>query len=262
MGTLSPRPIVIFVVLVALTTESQAFWWLLRAAGTRTAAGAAGRGAATAATAVGGEAMAMGAARFCVRPRGAATCDFRAASSGADAVASAIGPNYRVRPTNRPSLFEVLDAAGNMVSLVEALSNETNPEVDQMQQHEPRWQPQVTYGDPHPPANAAPLRHNGDVLNVHINGAPTVVWSDGHVEVWADGPGGRRVSLAPGQRLTFPSQRVVHATPRSPDAYTLYYHATGEPARQIQQIPPSVFPYGSNVPCPQISIGNGMARCQ
>jgi hypothetical protein len=254
---------VAFLLLASFSVESQAFWWLLRAAGTRTVAGTAARGAGAAATVGTGETLAMNAARFCIRPKGAATCDFRAASSGAEAVANAVGSGYRVRPTSRPTLFEVLDAAGNVVSLVEALSNETHPEIDQMQQHEPRWQPQITYGESHPSANVAPLRHNGEVLNIHINGTPTVIWSDGHIEVWADGPAGRRVVLSPGQRLSFPAQRVVHAVPRSSDAYSLYYQPTGEPpARQAQQPPPSVFPMGSNVSCPQIPIGNGMARCQ
>jgi hypothetical protein len=35
-------------------------------------------------------------------------------------------------------------------------------------------------------------------------------------------------------------------------------------AQQSSQAPtsPALFPYGSNVPCPQVSVGNGMARCQ
>jgi hypothetical protein len=71
-------------------------------------------------------------------------------------------------------------------------------------------------------AESSPLRHTGQMLNLHVQGRPTVVWSDGYVDVWADN-GTRHYVLAPGERLNFPGSNTIHALPRSDDAMTLYH---------------------------------------
>jgi hypothetical protein len=172
---------------------------------------------------------------------GAAACDFRAGRSVADAASRAVGPGYRVRPTDRPNVFEVLDAANNIVSLIEAISPDTDPQIASAPEYRP--DPRISgFSNDGPQLSVAPLRHNGDVLNIHTNGVPTVVWSDGMVEVWADG-GGRRM-LAPGERLNFPGHRTVYAVPRSNDAYTIFWHPSGRPRMQSNPLSADDCPSG------------------
>ena len=147
---------------------------------------------------------------------------------------------------------------------IQAMGTDGEPSVATLPQYRPAFDPPSTYEGQGASVAIAPLRHNGDVLNVHINGTPTHVWSDGHVEVWAD-DNPNRVTIPPGHRIHFPGHRTVLAVPKSGDAYTLFSQASGGPRKQRPiQLPviPAIFPYGSIVPCPQVSIGNGMARCQ
>lgn len=107
--------------------------WLLRdVAAERTPANliprrAVGAGAAADAA----EAFAL-RARFCVRPLQATACNFRNAASAREAAASALGPRYRLRSTNNPSLFEVLDSANNLINVIEVLDRQTHKEIDDM----------------------------------------------------------------------------------------------------------------------------------
>jgi len=208
-----------------VSTDAAAFWWLLRAGATRSAAGVGVRSGAAGAAAAEVEAASI-ASRVCVRPVGALSCDFRTARSTADAASRAVGAGYRVRAADRPNVFEVLDALGNVVSLIESISIETEPSIANAPSYQP--DPKIygmqEYGAGRP-ISVAPLRHNGDFINLHIGGIPTVVWSDGYMEVWADN--GPRRMLTPGERLHFPSQHTVHALPRSPDAYTIFWQPSG-----------------------------------
>jgi hypothetical protein len=138
------KKIAAFVMLTFIWSDASAWWWLLRGATARGAtAGTVARGAAAAGGGTAAEAAsalsysrsAAGAARFCVRPVNAAACDLRNASSAAEAVQSAVGGGHRVRSTNRPSIFEVLDAAGNFVGLVEAVDRTSDSEVAQLPQY-------------------------------------------------------------------------------------------------------------------------------
>ena len=72
-----------------------------------------------------------------------------------------------------------------------------------------------------PPTQAYPLRNDGSTLHVHVNGRPTVIWSDGFVDVWAD-QNTRHIVLKPGQHLNFPNSGTIHAFPRSTGANSLY----------------------------------------
>lgn len=217
-----------FVSLSLISTDAAAFWWLLRAGATRSAAGVGVRAGAAGAAAAEVEAASI-ASRVCVRPVGAVACDFRAARSTSEAASRAVGPGYRVRATERPNVFEVLDAVGNVVSLIESISTESDPSIANAPAYQP--DPKVHSMQEYsagPQVSVAPLRHNGDVINLHIGGIPTVVWSDGYIDVWADG--GPRRTLAPGERLHFPSQHTVHAVPRSHDAYTVFWQPSGRRA--------------------------------
>ena len=217
--------IIACIALSLVTTDASAFWWLLRTGAARGAAGAGVRaGAVGAAT----EAEALAASRICIRPVGNAACDFRTARSTAEAASKAVGPGYQVRPGNRPNVFEVLDAAGNVVSLIEAISSDNDPNIVNAPEYHPN--PQLSsYSGNNSPVSVAPLRHNGDILNIHVNGVSTVVWSDGSVDVWADG--GPRRTLSPGERLNFPNYRTVYAAPRSSDAYTIFWQPSGHRRR-------------------------------
>lgn len=211
------------IALSLVATDATAFWWLVRAGATR---GAVGAGVRTGAFGVATEAEVAAASRICVRPVGAAACDFRAGRSAAEAASRAIGPGYRVRATERPNVFEVLDAVGNVVSMIEAISSDVDPQIAYAPEYRP--DPRIGgYPNDGAQVSVGPLRHNGDVMNIHINGIPTVVWSDGFVEVWADG--GHRRMLAPGERLNFPGHHTVHAVPRSADAYTIFWQPSGRP---------------------------------
>lgn len=77
------------------------------------------------------------------------------------------------------------------------------------------------------------LRHDGAILNIHVNGAPTIVWSDGYVDTWADN-NQRHCVLSPGVRLRFPNNGTIHAVPLNQLATTLYAEAAG---RRIQSSP-------------------------
>ena len=247
-----------------LAGQAQAFWWLAaRAAAGRSAVGTVARAGAGAVGAVEAQSALAAGARFCLRPVRASSCDFRVSASAMEAVSSAVGPGYRVRQASRPSLFEVIDAAGTVVDIIQAVSVDAEPKIAALPQHQPHALSATSYGGQSSPVMVSPLRHNGDVLIVPVNGTPTVVWSDGHVEVWADGDP-HRVVLLPGHRLTFPNHGTIHVIPKSSDAYTLFNQPTGRPRVEQPQLraPPAVFPYGSSVACPQVPIGNGMARCQ
>lgn len=104
-------------------TEANAFWWLLRGAGARTAAGAVVRGTLTEMEAATLSRQLAAGARFCIRPVRATACDFRTAASARDAVQTAVGSLYQVRETSSPNIFEILDAVGN-VNQVEVLDRE------------------------------------------------------------------------------------------------------------------------------------------
>jgi hypothetical protein len=217
--------VIAFLLLALASQDASAFWWLFRAGAAR---GAVGVGARTG-VAVGAETTAA-MARICVRPVGAFACDFRAARSAAEAVAKAVGPSYRVRATGQPNVFEVLDGLGNLLSLVESVSAETDATIANAPAFQPdqRIHGAQEYGAG-PPVSAAPLFHNGSVINLNIGGTPTFVWSDGHIDVWADG--GPRRALVPGERLHFPNHRTVHAVPRSQDAYTIFWQPSGQLVR-------------------------------
>jgi hypothetical protein len=123
--------------------DAQAFWWLLRGAVGRGTVGTAARGAAGA----GAAAESAGAfaysrplasgARFCVRPVGAPACDYHSANSAAEAARGAVGPSYRLRQTRSPSLFEVLDAVGNVISVVEVLDKNAESGIATLPQYVP-----------------------------------------------------------------------------------------------------------------------------
>ncbi len=227
----------------AYSLEANAFWWMLRGLAAREVA-------ATATT----------AARFCLRPVGRAACDLRAASSASEAVSSAVGPSYRIQATNRANVFQILDAAGNVIDLIEAADRFADQSVANL----PQYVPSAVPKDQESPTKNYQLRHNGDVLNVHVNGTPTLIWSDGEVEVWADDNINHMI-LGPWQRLSFPNFRTIHAIPRGPNASSLFsqdLQLTTLPQQVPIQQQPALFPYGSNVACPQVLVGNGMARCQ
>ena len=256
------RGTVVFFVVSGTIPDANAFWWLVRAGAGRSAVGTAARAGVGATGALGAESPFAGASRFCVRPVGAAACDFRASSSAIEAASRAVGPGYRVRSTHQPSIFEILDAAGNVVSILQAIGTHEDSLVASLPQHQPANAAALSYDGQGSNVNIAPLRHNGDTLNVHVNGTPTYVWSDGYVEVWADHHS-NRVVLAPGQKIHFGNHSTIRAVPKSPDAYTFFSQASGHPRSQgtLPQ-PTGIFPFGSNVACPQVPIGNGMARCQ
>jgi len=72
------------------------------------------------------------------------------------------------------------------------------------------------------------LRLDGEILEVHSQGIPTVVWSNGYVDVWADDSPHHRV-LAPGHKLNFPNSYTIHAVPRSDGATELFYQPSHQP---------------------------------
>lgn len=229
MATRLIRSCALLAVFASISLDANAFWWLFRATAGRTAVGAGVRaGAVGAVTTAEAEAAIATGARFCVRPVGAAACDFKASSSAFEAASRAVGSNYRVRPTARPTIFEVIDSTGNVVSIIQAVAPESDPTVASLPQYQPAIAQPSILENQEAPVTVAPLRHNGDVLNLHINGTPTQVWSDGYVEVWADNLP-NRVVLSPGQRLHFPNHRTVNAVPKSSDAYTLFGQASGTP---------------------------------
>lgn len=263
MTPVALRNLIVITSVLTFTCDANAFWWLARAAAGRSAVGAAARTGVGAIGALEAESALTAGARFCVRPVGAGACDFRMSSSAIDAASRAVGPGYRIRPTPKPTIFEVIDAAGTVVNIIQAIGTDADSAIAALPQYQPQLNPPTGYEGQSTQPMVAPLRHNGDVLNIHVNGVPTYVWSDGYVEVWADNHP-NRVVIPPGHRIHFPNHGTVHAIPKSPEAYTLFSQASGQPqAQQPQQsAPQGVFPWGSNVSCPQIAIGNGMARCQ
>ena len=110
------------------TANAYAFWWLLRGATARGAGTAVARGATAGGAIAAEESAAISAtrsagssARYCVRPSSATACDFTNGANAMRAVENAVGPGYRVRQTQRSGVFEIIDAAGKVVDIVEAI---------------------------------------------------------------------------------------------------------------------------------------------
>jgi len=80
------------------------------------------------------------AARYCVRSPGEPACLFKRSATPLDAAREAmrdvIGNEFRVRQQS-PSLFEILDAANNVVSILEVLDRHSHPGFDDL----PAWEP-------------------------------------------------------------------------------------------------------------------------
>lgn len=139
------KKIAIALILLFVWSDAHAWWWLLRGLATRGAARAAVRSAATTGAVASGESVAgfaytrplAGVARFCVRPVGATACDMHNGATPAAAAQRAIGKNYRLKPTGRPGVFEVIDTAGNFVSAIEALDRQSNRDVARLPQYVP-----------------------------------------------------------------------------------------------------------------------------
>jgi hypothetical protein len=67
----------------------------------------------------------LSGARFCVRITKAPGCHYRKADSAQRAVEIAFGPPNRVRKTDKPNVFDIIDAAGTLVDIVEVLDRES-----------------------------------------------------------------------------------------------------------------------------------------
>ena len=72
-----------------------------------------------------------------------------------------------------------------------------------------------------PPPREYPLRSDGGRLNLYVNGRPTVIWSDGYVDVWAD-QNPLHFVLNPGHRMNFTRNGTIHAVSRSSGATKLF----------------------------------------
>lgn len=141
------KTITVAVLLFAVWSDAQAWFWILRGAAARGTATTVTRGAAVAGSTTAGEAVAgfatrpiATAGRYCVRPAGATACDLHNATSARSAAQQAVGSGHTVRPGSRPGLFEVLDAAGNIAGIVEAIDRQGNPEVATLPQYVPEPQ--------------------------------------------------------------------------------------------------------------------------
>ena len=139
--------IVLFALVLATPFEASAFWWLLRAGATRTVVGSTVRAGSVVSGVTAAEA-AVGASRFCVRPIGATACDFRVSTSASDTVAKAVGRQYSVRATQRPGIFEVIDAAANVKALLESTDTSGNQSADSAEQFDANSQQNRMYLHP------------------------------------------------------------------------------------------------------------------
>ena len=267
---------------------ANAFWQFLlgEGAAARAVVGSAARGAAVGAaerSAIGAGVRSGGAAarvmsvsRFCVRPRGERACLFHTASDAEAAAKKAVRVPYRVRTTGDPTIFEVLDTVGNIVSMVEAIDTSKNESVNSSPEYlnpseseaidRPIVEPVRIY-----PTRTLELPQRG-WLSVPTDGFSYEIWSDGYVNVSADATQ-HWVRLQPNQRLRFDAVGTIHVTPLSAAATTLFAQpstrsSAPERARQnssstlYQPRPGEIFPYGTHTSCPQVPVGNGMVRCQ
>lgn len=272
---------------VSITSEAHAWvWFSLRAGATRSAATTGARAAAAESTAlrgVGGAARATAninpVVRYCVRQKSAQQCDFHFESSAYDAAAKAVGPRNRIFPTGDAGVFQVIDAAGTIIDIIEALSEEMDPSTARLPQYNNENQPTSSSNNnssrssssgsnapkiPDAPQEQQRSRVAREVIwQYDLNYSAHTIWSDGAVVVWADGDE-RRYSLNPQQRITIANARTLFVSPQSDQAtgMSLIPVMESQPRQQQNSRPNGIFPYGSNVACPQIPIGNGMARCQ
>jgi hypothetical protein len=199
--------------------------------------------------------------RYCVRTRGTTGCTTKTAADAEAAARSFVREPYRVRRSSQPDLFDVIDVIGNVVGAVEVIpSDSESPAWADARSYESESSRMQTV------PNASALRQ-GLELVVNTNGESVVVWSDGPITV-STGPQSQRVNLAAGERLRFDGRTPIHALPRAPNATTLYSLPAAS-ARSpltsnglLQPAEGEVFRYGTPTMCPQIPIGNGMARCQ
>ena len=295
--------------------QADAFWWLVGTNAARTAATTGARtavaGAATAgatATANAGRLTAAEAAtarsgaavsgssrtlssantaqslvnRYCVRRLNERNdCDWRVEERAYDAAAKAVGSRYRIAPTSRPMIFEVIDAVGTVVDVIQVINSLDDPSVVNA--------PQAQAGDgsqqaftgsaammPESPiSNGQPTRLNSWVLEA--NHVPVVVWSNGPVVVWM-GQGERR-ELAAGQSVRFLNIGSIHVQGLAPQATELFHRVevvAESPPRNYNQnfLAPTIPPangrinhrQGDQNPCPYagtvpIEWVNGSVRC-
>ena len=107
-----------------------------------------------------GSAGATRAGRFCIRQTGAKTCDFRNGNNAYETARTTVEPRFSVRRTRSPTLFEVIDAVGNVLDILEVIDRFSDPSVDQVPQAAP------------PPSADSMLVHNrtGQVLQWRVYG--------------------------------------------------------------------------------------------
>jgi hypothetical protein len=286
---------------VSYAADAYAWGWLaLRAGATRGAAVSGARAAGAEGTALRGSTGAARAAasagqavRYCVRPKNAAQCDFHYEKTAYDAAAKAVGPRNTVVPTGDVGVFQVIDAAGTLIDVIESLSEAMDPSTSRLPQYpnenqssggnqysnthssvDSSYAPRI----PDTPSNArsnapripdAPQvaqpspSARGEIWQYELNFNSYVISSNGPIVVWTEGGEGS-YALSPYQTIAVSNRRTLFVAPQSNEAtgISLVPSVGGEPRQQQRSRPTGVFPYGSNVSCPQIPIGNGMARCQ
>ncbi len=127
--------LLVFVSFLSAPSEANAFWWLLRAAAQRgvpVASLNSVRSGAAAGTGLGSTELALlrgtSLGRYCVRPVNSRYCDYRIANSAQQAAEQSLGSQYQVRQAQRSGVFEVVDAIGKTLDVVEVL--------DQVNQHQ------------------------------------------------------------------------------------------------------------------------------
>lgn len=273
----------IVVICASLWTSAsvQAFaarWMLGDATAVRTTASAAARTegaeAASAANVARSATVAnragASAARFCVRPRTSPRCVYRNAGSAESAAQQHVGSSYRVRATSSPNVFEVLDAVNNVVDILESISAFSESDASSHSDYSSGGTATRTYDSEVRRAEPAPLQlelRQGLELAQQVGGVSHVVWANGPVMVAAD-QNPHRVPLSAGERLRFDNANLIRVLPRSSQATTVFFlrtDVTQSIQRDGQRIQPAegeVFRYGTPTMCPQVPIGNGMARCQ
>lgn len=238
---------------------------------TRTAGAASEYGATGTSARLGaGATRTLSASRYCVRPRGTSSCTYHAASDSESAAQRHVRSPNRVGKTAEPNVFEVIDAVGNVIGILESVAATADERSNDYSASSAGNDATRTYDSEARRLDPAPetreLRQ-GLIMNFDTNGSSYVIWSDGPVAVSAN-QRAPHVMLAAGERLRFDGVAVIHAMPRSSQSTTLFSQRTESQTnrraenQRIQPAEGEVFRYGTPTVCPQVPIGNGMARCQ
>jgi hypothetical protein len=277
---------------LSMSTSALAFPWLWFGRGAASTGARAGAAASVtegaAARSVGQisnasrQAAAIGRAssaanRYCIRSiNDRRYCDWHTAERTHDAVSRAVGSNYKVLPTSQVGVFEIIDAVGTVIDIVEAISEASDPSVTGT----PQYQGLIDSNSPVTARSAQEKTTNYEAPSATINKweiqarqVPLLISANGPILVWVENGPKKEVQI--GEQIRFLRPGLIHVQGLNAEATELFqvieatsgYNTTPLNAPVIPPADgriryrsgdPNPCPYAGTVP---IAWVNGSVRC-